>query len=225
MVVGVVGGDSGDSGDDSANDDGGDSLGRLVRSLGRGVGDGSGDQRGSVDDSGDESGVGGEGVVVSRGSGGRGVDKGEIVNSSVDKGEIVNSVNKCESVNKIIVNKGIVNKEIVNEGDVVEGSVVGGDAIDLAPGGHKFTQNYKGDKMYIPGRDFYDGMDVVKLDKLEKIKLSSHIENCKRKIQRSLGSMFGSVNSMDMYVEPGTEKVRYTFRCPIEVCVCLCLCC
>ena len=29
----------------------------------------------------------------------------------------------------------------------------------LAPGGHKFTQNYKGDKNYVPGRDFYDGMD------------------------------------------------------------------
>ena len=80
-----------------------------------------------MDDSGDKSGAGGEeGVVVSRGSGGRGVDKGEIVNSSV---------NKSESVNKVIVNKVIVNKVIVNEGDLVEGSVVGGDAIDLAPGG------------------------------------------------------------------------------------------
>ena len=145
VVVGVVGGDRGDSGDDSANDDSGDSLGRLVRSLGGGVGDGSGDERGSVDDSGDslgrlvrslgrglgdgngdergsvddigeESGVGGEGVVVSRGSGDRGVDKGE--------SEIVNSVNK------LIVNKLNVIKEIVIEGDVVEGSVVDGD-VDL----------------------------------------------------------------------------------------------
>ena len=66
---------------------------------------------------------------------------------------------------------------------------------------------------------------LLREDNLEKIKLRSHIENCKRKIERSLGSMFGSVDSMDMYIEPGTGKVRYTFRCPIEVCVCLCLCC
>ena len=28
--------------------------------------------------------------------------------------------------------------------------------------------------------------------------------------------MFGSVEAMDMFIEPGTGKVRYTFECPIE---------
>ena len=136
---------------------------------------------------------------MSRGSCGRGGS------GSVDKGEIVSS----ETVNK---------SEIVNKVDLVEGSVVCGDAVDVAPGGHKFTKNYKGDKNYVPGREFYEGMDLVTLDKLEKIKLKSHIENCKRKIERSMVSMFGSVEAMDMFIEHGTGKVRYTFECPIEGC-------
>ena len=126
------------------------------------------------------------------------------------------------------VNKGVDNadKAIENKGEMADlvrpvlegsGSVVGGDGVDLAPGGHKFTKNYKGDKKYVPGRDFYGGMDLVtNLDKLEKIKLKSHIDNCKRKIERSMVSMFRSLEAMDMFVEPGSLKVRYTFECPIE---------
>ena len=99
----------------------------------------------------------------------------------------------------------------------MEGS--GGDVADLAPSvGHKFTKHYKGDKNYVPGREFYDGMDLVTLHKAEKIKLLAQINNCKKKVERSMVSMFGSVDAMDMFVEPGSRKVRYIFDCPIEGC-------
>ena len=146
--------------------------------------------------------------VVSRGSVGRGGS--DVVEGSVD------------NVNKGIVNNNNVNKGIVNNNEtaVVEGS--GGDVADLADlapsAGHKFTKNYKGDKNYVPGREFYDGMDLVTLEKAEKAKLLAQINNCKLKVERSMVSLFGSVDAMDMFVEPGSRKVRYIFGCPIEGC-------
>ena len=62
------------------------------------------------------------------------------------------------------------------------------------------------------------GEAVKKTRKKVHMKKKLIINNCKKKVERSMVSMFGSVEAMDMFVEPGSRKVRYIFECPIEGC-------